>query len=185
MVVGLDEVGRGPLAGPVVACAVFVEPGFSLKGVNDSKLLSVGQREKIYMKVKKDKRVQWGTARISNTVIDKINILEASKLAMKKAIETLERKIKKRADYLLIDGNFNLDIFIDQQSVVGGDGKVFSIALASIIAKVERDRLMQRYHKKYPEYGFTSNKGYPTRTHKETIGKLGLTVIHRKSFKTG
>jgi ribonuclease HII len=124
--------------------------------------------------------VEWGVGSVSEKVIDKINILEATKLAMKKAVE----KINDKKAILLIDGNFKINMERKQQPVIRGDEKVLECSMASIIAKVERDRLMEKYHKKYPQYGFDSHKGYGTKKHFEAIKKYGLCDIHRKSFRT-
>jgi len=189
-VVGLDEAGRGPLAGPVVAAAVifnFQFPfsnKFSIKQfskINDSKKLSEKQREDIYEKLIKCRGIEWGVGIVSEKVIDEINILEATKLAMQKAINKLN------PDFLLLDGNFKINCAClpagrRQKSIIKGDQKVFSISAASIIAKVTRDRIMQKYHKKYPQYGFAKHKGYGTRKHFENIKKFGPCKIHRKTF---
>ena len=177
-VVGLDEAGRGPLAGPVVAGAVLIkkENLEILEGINDSKKLSEKQREEFYKILTKHKDIEWGVGIVSEKIIDKINILEATKLAMKKAIKNLN------PDFLLLDGNFFINSIVRQKSVVRGDQKVISIAAASIIAKVTRDRLMLKYHKKYPQYGFDKHKGYPTKLHVQKIKKIGICSIHRKSF---
>ncbi len=205
-VVGLDEVGRGPLAGPVVAGAVCVEgagPAFSLSaahaspfaslrrlslkspprtlmGIKDSKKLTAKQREEWYKILTGHPYIKWGIGMVSEKVVDKINIFEATKLAMKKAIEALEIE----PDYLLIDGNFTLEDLnlVSQKAIVRGDEKVFSCAAASIIAKVTRDRMMCHYAKKYPQYGFETHKGYGTRRHFEAIKKHGPCPIHRRSF---
>jgi len=179
LVAGLDEAGRGPLAGPVVAGAVVIldYKKINFKNINDSKKLTEKQREEIYETLIKHPGVRWGVGVVSEKVIDKINILEASKLAMQKAVKNLN------PDFLLIDGNFKLNkINILQKSVIKGDSKVFSIAAASIIAKVTRDRLMQKYHKKYPQYGFDCHKGYGTRAHFASLEKFGPCKIHRKTF---
>lgn len=180
MVVGLDEAGRGPLAGPVVASAVFVKPNsrILLKGVNDSKKLSEKQREFLYNTLVNHKDIEWGIGIVSEKVIDKINILEATKLAMKKAIDDLDIK----SDFLLLDGNFKIESDILQRSIIKGDQKVFSISAASVIAKVTRDRLMETYHKKYPQYGFDKHKGYGTKVHFASLQKFGPCKIHRKTF---
>lgn len=178
IVVGIDEAGRGPLAGPVVAGAIFVKSKSKilLKGINDSKKLSEKQREYYYKILINHKDIKWGIGIVSEKMIDKINILEATKLAMQKAFEKLNPAI------LLIDGNMELNIDLPQKSIIKGDQKVFSIAAASIIAKVTRDRLMQKYHKKYPNYGFDKHKGYGTALHFKMIEKYGPCEIHRKSF---
>lgn len=181
-VAGVDEAGRGPLAGPVVAAAVYFTENFEIKNlknfnINDSKKLSENRREEIYKFLVKNKDIKWGIGIVSEKVIDKINILQATKLAMTKSLKKLN------ADFILLDGNFELEKNnILQKSIIKGDAKVLSIAAASIIAKVTRDRLMQKYHKKYPEYNFSKNKGYGTRVHFACIEKLGPCKIHRKSF---
>lgn len=178
----LDEAGRGPLAGPVVA-AVCMIVNYKLnirdfKNLKDSKKLSRKQREKFYKIITKNKNIEWGIGRVSEKLIDKINILEASKLAMKKAIT----RLKKKPDFLILDGKMELDLPILQKSIVKADEKVFSCAAASILAKVTRDRIMERYHKKYPRYCFDRHKGYPTKLHLRMLKKYGPCKIHRKSF---
>jgi len=185
-VVGLDEAGRGPLAGPVVAGAVnfkFEIFNFKsssnfkfLKEINDSKKLNEKKREQLYKVITTHPDIKWGIGIVSEKVIDKINILEATKKAMLMAIKNL------RADYLLIDGNFKINCEAPQKSIIKGDQKVFSIAASSIIAKVTRDRIMQKMHKKYPAYGFDKHKGYGTKVHIKAIKKHGHCLIHRKSF---
>lgn len=187
-VAGLDEAGRGPLAGPVVAAAVVLlnskhEIRMSSLKVRDSKQLSEKQREKIYKVLTNHPDIKWGVGIVSEKIIDKINILQASKLAMAKAVEDLGVE----PDFLLVDGNFKIYCLpagrqVRQKSIIAGDQKVFSIAAASIIAKVTRDRLMQKYHKKYPQYNFLQNKGYPTKAHFTALEKFGACKIHRKSF---
>ena len=207
-VVGLDESGRGPLAGPVLAAAVksdfpllknfrksdFVHNRASegsegekedeiLFRLKDSKKLTPKKREEFYKILTKHPNIEWGTGRVSEKVIDKINILEATKLAMIRAIEKLKIKNKKlKIDYLILDGNFKIDLPIPQKSIVKADGKVFSCMAAGIIAKVTRDRIMQNYHKKYPRYGFNQHKGYPTKLHLKMLQKHGPAKIHRKTF---
>ena len=181
-VVGLDEVGRGPLAGPVVAGAVCIKksdlPAF-VENIRDSKKLSQKQREGWYKFLTEQSGIKWGIGIISEKIIDQINILEATKLAMKKAIKAL----KVEPDYLLLDGNFLLeDLSISQKAVVRGDEKVISCAAASILAKVTRDRLMEKYDIKYPQYGFKKHKGYGTKDHLAAIKKHGACPIHRISF---
>lgn len=176
-VCGVDEAGRGPLCGPVVAAAVILPKDECIEGVNDSKKLSEKKREKLYEDITK-RAVAYGIGISDVDVIEEINILNATKLAMKKAIENL----KIKPDYILIDGNQMIDIEIDGKTVVSGDSKSESIAAASILAKVTRDRMLIEYDKKYPEYGFAKHKGYGTKLHIEAIGKYGLTNIHRPSF---
>jgi ribonuclease HII len=187
-VAGLDEAGRGPLAGPVVAGAVSIKYDkiISLRGINDSKKLSEKKRNYFYKILTNHKDVEWGIGIVSEKIIDKINILNATKLAMAKAMANLVAK-SQNIDHLLIDGNFILNLpkgeeNIIQKSIIKGDQKVISISAASIIAKVTRDKIMDRYDKKYPQYGFKKHKGYPTKFHKQKIKELGLCKIHRKSF---
>ena len=185
-VVGLDEAGRGPLAGPVVAAAVNLNfEIFNLKSIlndpifkkiNDSKKMTAKSREEVYNFLVDHKGVKWGIGIVSEKVIDKINILQATKLAMQKAIKNLE------ADFLLLDGNFKIDSIVRQKSIIKGDQKVISISAASVIAKVARDRIMEKYHKKYSQYGFGKHKGYGTELHMAMIKKHGACPIHRKSF---
>ena len=174
---GIDEAGRGPLCGPVVAAAVILPKDKYIEGVNDSKKLSPKKREKLYDDIKKE-AISVGIGIVDVDIIEEINILNATKLAMIKAIKDL----KIKPDYLLIDGNQLIDIDIEKQTVVSGDEKTESIAAVSIIAKVTRDRMLINFDKLYPEYGFAKHKGYGTKIHIEAIKKYGLTPIHRKSF---
>ena len=182
VVASLDEAGRGPLAGPVVVAAVIVQDEriISLK-IKDSKKLSPRQREIFYSLLIKNKKISWATAIVSEKVIDRINILAATKLAMLRAIKKLEKKVGL-VNYLLLDGNFKINSPISQKSIVKADEKIFSCAAASIIAKVTRDRLMLKYHQKYPLYNFDKNKGYPTLDHLRKLKKYGYSEIHRQSF---
>ncbi|OGZ63036.1 MAG: ribonuclease HII [Candidatus Staskawiczbacteria bacterium RIFCSPHIGHO2_02_FULL_34_10] len=244
VVVGLDEAGRGPLAGPVVAAAITINPkfktlnpkqiknsnfrnlkrildfdnlnlfrisdlGFWISQIKDSKQLSEKKREEIYTIITKHPAIEWGVGIVSEKIIDKINILEATKLAMQKAINSLNinfnkfnkqkilprdfndrenhEEVLKDVGFLLIDGNFTLrqaqgKQFIPQLSIIKGDQKVFSISAASIIAKVTRDRIMQKMHKKYPQYGFEKHKGYGTALHIKNLKNFGPCKIHRKTF---
>jgi ribonuclease HII len=179
----LDEAGRGPLAGPVVAAACMTVDyrlkTADFKNLKDSKKLSRKQREKFYEIITKNKNIGWGIARVSEKVIDKINILEATRLAMKRAIQ----KLNKKPNFLILDGKMKLDLPFPQKSIIKADEKVFSCAAASIIAKVTRDRIMERYHRKYPKYSFDRHKGYPTKYHTRMLKKYGRCDIHRKSFK--
>ena len=182
-ITGLDEVGRGPLAGPVVACALVAKKKFPLK---DSKKLSAQKREYIYKLLQQEPEVEWGIGRVSEIIIDEINIFEATKLAMRRALYNLKRKLKKQGrapDFLIIDGNFPIHVRTPQKSVVKADETIFVCTAASIIAKVTRDRIMQRYHLLYPKYGFDKHKGYGTKYHLEMLQKYGACDIHRKSFK--
>lgn len=174
---GVDEAGRGPLCGPVVAAAVILKKDDKIEGVNDSKKLSEKKREKLYDEIIK-KAIAVGVGVSDVEVIEDINILNATKKAMCEAISNL----KIKPEYVLIDGNQPIDISIPFDTVVKGDLKSESIAAASIIAKVTRDRLLREYDKQYPEYGFAKHKGYGTKAHIEAIKKYGLTPIHRPSF---
>ena len=174
---GVDEAGRGPLCGPVVAAAVILKKGDKIEGVNDSKKLSEKKREKLYDDIMRQ-AVSVGVGISDVDVIEEINILNATKRAMCEAISNLDIK----PDYVLIDGNQGINISIPYDTVVKGDSKSESIAAASIIAKVTRDRLLREYDKKYPEYGFAKHKGYGTKAHIEAIQKYGLLSIHRRSF---
>lgn len=181
LVVGIDEAGRGPLAGPVVAGAVLInKKDFNLikknKLIKDSKQLSFNQRKQAYDFL--IKRVKWGAGIISEKQVDRINILNATKKAMIKAVKAL----KIKPDFLIIDGNIKLDIKCNQQGIVKGDVKVLSCSAASIIAKVTRDEIMIKLDKKYPNYNFKKHKGYGTKEHMKNIKKYGLCKIHRKSF---
>lgn len=174
---GVDEAGRGPLCGPVVAAAVILPKDECIEGVNDSKKLSEKKREVLYGEII-SKAVAYGIGISDVDVIEEVNILNATKIAMKNAIKNLN----VAPDYVLIDGNQMIDIDIPGNTVVSGDAKSESIAAASILAKVTRDRMLREYDKKYPKYGFAKHKGYGTKAHIEAIGKYGLTPIHRPSF---
>ncbi len=177
-VAGVDEVGRGPLAGPVVAAAVLLPAGFSSVGINDSKKLSARQRMVAFERICRQ-AAGIGVGVIDAEVIDRINILEASLLAMATAIDRLE----PAPDYLLVDGKQPVKRAIAQLTLTRGDSRSLSIAAASIVAKVTRDRLMEDYHRLYPAYGFDQHKGYPTRAHREAVAVYGGCPIHRRSFK--
>ena len=177
LICGADEVGRGPLAGPVVCAAVIMPEGDSIEGVDDSKKLTARKREKLDALIR-ERAVAYAVCRVEPQVIDEINILEATKLCMKNAVESLEIS----PDFVLTDGNMTLDITIPQRHVIGGDAASYSIGAASIIAKVYRDKLMDEYAALYPGYGFESNKGYGTAAHIAAIMANGLCPIHRRSF---
>jgi len=185
LIAGVDEVGRGPLAGPVVAAACIFDRDVDIVGIDDSKKISEKKREQLFDEIK-DKALAYGIGEASCEVIDEINILEATKLAMKKAIEEadkmLESKGRDRIQIVIFDAVKINDLKKEQMSVIKGDQTYFSVAAASILAKVTRDNLMKEYDKVYPEYGFASNKGYGTKAHYEGIKKAGITEIHRKSF---
>ncbi len=174
---GIDEAGRGPLAGPVVASVVVFKPNTKIEGINDSKKLSETKREELF-DIIKEQAIDYGIGIVNNNDIDEINILNATYLAMKKAINCLECK----PDYLLIDAATIPGVGIDQKPIIKGDSKSISIAAASILAKVTRDNIMYQYDEMYPGYGFKTHKGYGTKEHYEAIEKLGITPIHRKSF---
>lgn len=188
-VFGMDEVGRGPLAGPVVACAVCISKDAQIKDeileiVKDSKKLTHKKREGVLEQIKEMDGVWYALAELNQNKIDQINILNATMSCFRGAICDLEKTINSKADVLLIDGNktiADLDGYF-QNAIVGGDNKVFSIALASIVAKEYRDNLMVKYAQKYPNYGFEVHKGYGTKKHIEAIKKFGLCELHRKTF---
>lgn len=178
LVAGVDEAGRGPLAGPVCAAAVILPKGCEIEGLNDSKKLSEKKREKLY-DVIIEKAIAYNIQLVNNDVIDEINILQATMLAMTNAVNSLAVK----PDYVIIDGNKvpeQLNIPFD--CIVKGDAKSMSIAAASILAKVTRDRLMLQLDKKYPEYEFSRHKGYGTKLHQEKLLEYGPCEIHRKTF---
>lgn len=176
---GIDEVGRGPLYGPVVACAIVMKKGYFNSEINDSKKLSEKKRESLYDEIIKN-CCGYGIGIIGPKTIDKINILESTKLAMKEAINKCSKNVN--IEHVLIDA-VKLDTDIPSTSIIKGDSKSFSIACASIIAKVTRDRMLIEDSKKYKEYGFESHKGYGTKKHIEAIKKYGVLEDHRKSFK--
>ena len=174
---GVDEAGRGPLAGPVCAAAVILPKGEIIEGVNDSKKLTEKKREALY-DVIKEKAVAYSIAFATVEEIEEMNILNATMLAMKRAVEGLSLP----ADYAMIDGNKLPDLNIPAEYVIKGDANSMSIAAASILAKVTRDRLCADYEKEYPQYGFAKHKGYGTKLHREMILKYGPCKIHRMSF---
>lgn len=176
-VCGVDEAGRGPLAGPVCAAAVILPEGVIIDGVNDSKKLSEKKRESLF-DVIREQALSYSIAYATVDEIEEINILNATMLAMCRAINGLEIK----ADYAMIDGNKIPPIDIDAECIVKGDAKSMSIACASILAKVSRDRLLYKYAEEYPMYGFDKHKGYGTKVHREAILKYGPCQYHRKSF---
>ena len=176
-VCGIDEAGRGPLAGPVCAAAVILPEGVIIDGVNDSKKLSEKKRESLF-DVIREQALSYSIAYATVDEIEEINILNATMLAMRRAIDGLEIK----ADYAMIDGNKIPPIDIDAECIVKGDAKSMSIACASILAKVSRDRLLYKYAEEYPMYGFDKHKGYGTKVHREAILKYGPCPYHRKSF---
>lgn len=178
IIAGLDEAGRGPLAGPVVAAAVVLPRDYFNREIKDSKLLSAKKREQLFKQIKMD-ALSIGLGVIEPSIIDKVNIHNASLLAMKEAVENLTVP----ADFLLVDGIFRIKKDIEQEAVVAGDSVSISIASASIIAKVSRDRIMDIYHRQYPQYNFCGNKGYATADHRKAILEFGCCKIHRRSFR--
>jgi len=177
-VCGVDEAGRGPLAGPVVAAAVILDPNKPIQGIGDSKKISDKKRRELYPIIKQ-KAKAWAIAEASPSEIDQINILQASLLAMKRAIESLPIK----AEHALIDGNKAPTLSISCTCIVKGDEKETSIGAASILAKVYRDELLVKMDKEYPQYQFAKHKGYPTKLHKELLIRHGPCKEHRQSFK--
>lgn len=177
-VAGIDEAGRGAWAGPVVAAAVIFEPGVTVEGVNDSKKLTPQKRDFLFDKIKKH-ALTYGIGIVQPSIIDDVNILEATKLAMLEAVSQLN----PMAEHILIDGNALINTEISQEFVIDGDAKSFSIGAASILAKVTRDRLMEDLAKEYPAYAFERHKGYGTKVHKEALKAHGVSDIHRKSYK--
>jgi ribonuclease HII len=177
-IAGLDEVGRGPMFGPVVAAAVILPKGCRLQGLNDSKKLAEKKREELDVEIRL-KAVAWAIAAVNVETIDRINIRRASLLAMRMAVEQLTQS----PDYLLIDGVDMIDWPCQQQSVIQGDGTSFSIAAASVLAKVHRDRLLVELDAVYPGYGLARHKGYCSPEHMEALVRLGPTPLHRKSYQ--
>ncbi len=177
LIAGIDEVGRGPLAGPVVTAAVILKENDLIEGINDSKKLSAAKRESLY-DIITDRAVSYAFGVVSSEEIDSINILQATYKAMRQALASLSVK----PDFVLADAVTIPDIDIKQQGIIKGDAKSISIGASSIIAKVYRDRVMDEYAKIYPEYGFEQNKGYGSQSHIEAIKKYGPCPIHRKTF---
>ena len=184
VIIGVDEAGRGPLAGPVVAAAVALKKSTFKNCIDDSKKLTFRQRESAFPEI--IEKSIFGIGIVNEKIIDDINILEATRMAMVKSIFVLVKKIKpskaKLRIHILIDGDIKLDVDFPFTSIIKGDTKSRSIASASILAKVTRDRIMSLYHRKYPEYGFQQHKGYPTETHRIALRKFGPSAIHRLTF---
>lgn len=182
---GIDEAGRGPLAGPVVAACVVLDREKEILYINDSKKLSEKKRNELYDEIK-DKSYAYGIGIVDEKIIDEINILEATHIAMKEAYENADKMLKEKLDkninMLFVDALKIKNVDIKQVSIVHGDALSISIAAASIIAKVTRDRMMIEYDKVYPEYGFQQHKGYGTKVHMDVLKKIGPSPIHRKSF---
>ncbi|MFH1976595.1 MAG: ribonuclease HII [Pseudomonadota bacterium] len=178
IIAGIDEAGRGPIAGPVVSAAVILPPSSPIEGVTDSKQLTPKKRDLLYKKIY-EHAVSVGIGIVDPAEIERINILYASLLSMKMSVQNLT----PQPDFLLIDGIFQIPYDLPQMAIPKGDCLSISIAAASIVAKVTRDRLMEKYHCEYPEYRFDKHKGYPTKEHKEAVRKFGCCPIHRKSFR--
>ncbi len=183
LIIGVDEAGRGPLAGPVVAAAVCLKSLKFENRVDDSKKLSPARRKSAFFEIKN--KSLYAIASVNHKEIDRINILQATKQAMQKAITKLLKKAKaagRMRAFVIIDGNMRFKLGLPYQSIIKGDSKSLSIAAASILAKVSRDTLMEKYHKIYPQYGFNIHKGYPTEAHRLVLRKIGPVAIHRKTF---
>jgi len=175
-VAGVDEAGRGPLAGPVVAAACLIPEGIHLKGIQDSKKLTPETRKELFWQIIRSTLV--GVGIVNEQHIDRINILQASLLAMRLAVLALS----STPDVVLVDGPFKINLPIEQLPVIGGDEKLISVGAASIVAKVTRDEIMEAYHIQYPNYGFRFHKGYPTEAHVAAIDQFGPSPIHRMTF---
>jgi ribonuclease HII len=179
-IAGVDEAGRGPLAGPVVAGAVIFPPGWTHPAIKDSKQLTEKKREQLFDVIRRE-ALAWSWASVDHLEIDRINILQASLKAMQVAVEALSLT----PDYLLIDGIYPIAMSIPQTPLIKGDRRSLATAAASIMAKVTRDAMMKKYHEQYPRYNFARNKGYGTREHFRALASYGLCPIHRKSFTRG
>lgn len=177
IIAGVDEVGRGPLAGPVVTAAVILPSSYDLPRLTDSKKLTAKRREALSIAIK-EQAVAWAFGEASVEEIDQLNILHATMLAMQRAVSDLDVK----PEHILVDGNRTPDFGISARAIVGGDGLEPAISAASIIAKVARDELMSNYSIAYPHYGFERNSGYPTKQHRDALLEHGITPIHRRSF---
>lgn len=177
LIAGVDEVGRGPLAGPVVAAAVILDPKRPIEGLADSKAISEQKREQLAELIR-ERAISWALGRAENEEIDSINILQASLLAMRRAVLSL----RPQPEFALIDGNRCPNLPCPSEAIIKGDVTVAAISAASILAKVSRDREMVELDEQYPGYGFASHKGYPTKVHISALTKLGVTPIHRRSF---
>lgn len=178
-IAGADEVGRGPLAGPVVCAAVIMPLGRGelIEGIDDSKKVKEEERVRLAALIR-ERAIAWAICEEDNRTIDRINILEATRKCMKRAVESLDPE----PDIVFLDGNFKIDISLPQQSIIHGDALSYSIGAASILAKVHRDALMVKYAERYPQYGFEKHKGYGTKVHTDAIREYGLCEIHRRTF---
>jgi len=186
LIIGVDEAGRGPLAGPVVAAAVTLKTHRFKNRIDDSKKLSAVCREKAFLEIA-DKSV-FGIGIMSEKIIDRVNILVATRMAMEQAVNTLLGKVgpsSLRRPHIIVDGNMNLRLDLPCTAIIKGDSRSKSIASASILAKVTRDRIMRLYDRVYPGYGFWKHKGYSTREHRAALKRLGPSSIHRQSFRSG
>lgn len=181
-VCGLDEAGRGPLAGPVFAACAVLKPGFRLEGLNDSKKLTEKRREAIFTQIVEQQGAWYGIGAATPEEIDKLNILQATFLAMNRAYAAMAKVLETQPVIALVDGNQNPRLPLPTQTVVKGDGKSAAIAAASVLAKVSRDRYMLELHGSYPQYGFDRHKGYPTAAHYAAIAQHGVSPVHRLSF---
>jgi ribonuclease HII len=177
-VAGVDEVGRGPLAGPVVAAAVILDPSNLVTDAEDCKILTERQRQRLFNKIR-ETALGIGVGMLDHEEIDRVNILHATLQAMRRAVN----RLRPVPDFLLVDGNAPIPVDLPQKTVVDGDARSLCIAAASIVAKVIRDKMMTHYHKKFPHYNFISNKGYSTREHRKAIALHGCCPIHRKTFR--
>lgn len=177
MICGTDEAGRGPIAGPVVAAAVILDPHNPIAGITDSKKLSEKKRERLSAEIK-EKALYWAIAQCDAKEIDQLNILQASLEAMSRAVDALGVQPNK----VLVDGNKLPKLKVPAEAIIGGDAIEACIGAASILAKVERDRQMLEWHEHYPEYNFAQHKGYPTKAHLETVANIGPCIIHRQTF---
>ncbi|MCM8796888.1 MAG: ribonuclease HII [Candidatus Omnitrophica bacterium] len=183
LIIGVDEAGRGPLAGPVVAAAVALQNNRFRNRIDDSKKLTASARDLAFREI--TEKSIFGIGVIDEKIIDRVNIFKATCLAMEEAVNALAKKLSSaehRMIHVIVDGNLPLKIDFPHSCIVGGDRKSKSIAAASILAKVTRDRIMDNYHRLYPEYGFIRHKGYPTVEHRQALRRLGLSEIHRRSF---
>jgi ribonuclease HII len=177
-IAGVDEAGRGPLAGPVVAAAVILPPGFRPEGIRDSKALSPAARKRAHSRITAE-AVSFAVAHSTPEEIEEVNILRASLLAMRRAVE----RLFPPPDFLYVDGTFPVPCAVSQETLVAGDSRCLSVMAASILAKVARDEMMEEFDRVYPGYGFSSHKGYPTREHLAALRNLGPCPIHRKTFR--
>ncbi len=182
LIIGVDEAGRGPLAGPVVAAAVVLKTTRFKNRIDDSKKLTSLSREKAFFEI--IKKSIFGVAIVNENIIDRINILQASRMAMEQAVSRVREKIKPKKSriHVIVDGNMNLNINLPFTAIIRGDSRSLSIASASILAKVTRDHIMRLYDSVYPQYNFKQHKGYPTKEHRTILKKIGPSPIHRKSF---